>query len=63
MTGDRRYEIDKIMFDQLYYGGDRNDVPEDMFWMWYDTDEMEDVKERDEVYKTVEAYLVENKMI
>jgi len=63
MTADRRYEIDKIMFNQVWYGGDRSDVPEDMFWIWYDTDEMEDVNERDEAYRTVEAYLVENNII
>lgn len=57
---DMRYKIDKIMFDSMYYGGSREDIPEDLFWIWYDTDEAETVEARDEAYNIINDYFIAN---
>lgn len=62
ISGDRKREIDKIMFDQTLFGmgGERYDVPEDMYWMWYDTDEMTDIDKIYVIYAWIDEYFKNN---
>lgn len=59
MSFEDRYKIDKIMFDTVFYGGSRSDIPEDLYWMWYETDELEKT-ERDNIYNIINDYFITN---
>ena len=62
MTGERRREIDKIMYDQALYGfgGERDDVPEDLYFIWYDIEEMTDINEINEAYNFIDEWFRTN---
>lgn len=60
IDSERRHEIDKIMEDQVFYYGERNDVPEDLYWMWYDIEEMTDIDEMHETYRHIDEWFRAN---
>ena len=60
MTYERRYEINKIMYNTGFWAGKdaKYEVAEDIYWKWYDTEEAETAEERDNLYEEVEEYLI-----
>ena len=60
MTYERRHEINDIMYNTIYWSGEKSkyEVSEDIYWLWYDTEECETVEERDNIYEVVENYLI-----